>query len=211
MPTFEEFIASRDYTGALTLLEVCFNFFYFLNFVINFVNHKKFNSKTDTFNLREELWRAFCHFRLAEYKKAVDVYKKIQGNLKSNSDAASDITSADIDLFIGCCKFYTGDFIAPGSFEGYEGEHKALANRIRLYLNRKKDFKEDRIEEIQAKLSSVITEFLSVTPTTHNLFTYRQTLKTSCVWLRSSFTGTSTRRQLTSTRRYCLRRSNTRP
>lgn len=120
---------------------------------------QQFNSKTDTFNLTEELWRAFCHFRLAEYKKAVDVYKKIQTNLNNGKETTTNnITSADIDLFIGCCKFYTGDYIPPGSFESYQGEHKALANRIRLYLNRKKDFKEDNIEEIQAKLSSVSWE-----------------------------------------------------
>lgn len=131
MPTFEEFITSRDYTGALTLLE--------------------FNSKSDEFIEQTELWRAFCHFRLAEYKKALEVYKRI---LAANKEARS-VSDQDIELFCACCKFFSGEYMDPSSFDTYTGENEPLANRIRIYLNRKKDFKEDNIEEIQAKLSTV--------------------------------------------------------
>ena len=96
--------------------------------------------------MQDELWRAFCYFRLAEYQKALEVYKKIQ----SNKEVAN---RADIEVFIACCKFYSGDYIEQNSFDSYEGDNQALCNRIRIYLNRKKDFKEDSIEEIQSKLS----------------------------------------------------------
>ena len=99
--------------------------------------------------MQNELWRAFCYFRLAEYKKAIEVYKKILSRDAQMGDGS------DLELFIACCKFYSGDFIEPSSFDAYSGNCRALANRIRIYLNRKKDFKEDNIEEIQAKLSPV--------------------------------------------------------
>ena len=100
--------------------------------------------------MQNELWRAFCYFRLAEYKKAVDVYKKIVSNKEIKA-----VNPADIELFVACCKFYSGDYIESNNFDSYKGENQSLCNRIHIYLNRKKDFKDDSIEEIQDKLSTV--------------------------------------------------------
>lgn len=62
IPTMEEFISRRDYTGALTLLEF------------------DPNSKND-------VWIAYCAFHLGDYKKAVEIYKSLKQ--KSTDDKIS--------------------------------------------------------------------------------------------------------------------------
>lgn len=65
------------------------------------------------------------------------------------------VNPKDLELYIACCKFYLGDPIEQSVFESYKGEQSALCNRLQIYVNRKKDFKDDSVEELQAKLSSV--------------------------------------------------------
>lgn len=55
IPTMEEFISRRDYTGALTLLE--------------------FN---DSSNNKNDTWIAYCAFHLGDYKKALEIYKSLK-------------------------------------------------------------------------------------------------------------------------------------
>ncbi|XP_011499465.1 PREDICTED: intraflagellar transport protein 56 [Ceratosolen solmsi marchali] len=78
IPTLEQFLAQRDYTGALTLLE--------------------FNDVPSS-NKDSQIWIAYCAFHLGNYKKAADIYT----NLKNDQDA-----HADIDTYIACCFFYLG-------------------------------------------------------------------------------------------------------
>jgi intraflagellar transport protein 56 len=78
IPTLEKFLALRDYTGALTLLE--------------------FNDTPNT-NKDSQIWIAYCAFHLGDYKKAVNVYL----SLKKESDAPMDINT-----YVACCYFYLG-------------------------------------------------------------------------------------------------------
>ncbi|CAH8440964.1 unnamed protein product [Heterobilharzia americana] len=79
IPTLQEFIERRDYTGALTLLEFerCCG-----------------KSTTET-----DLWIAYSAFHLGDYKKASEEYKKLIG--KPN-------TPPEVHTYLACCYFFLG-------------------------------------------------------------------------------------------------------
>ncbi|XP_017768894.1 PREDICTED: intraflagellar transport protein 56 [Nicrophorus vespilloides] len=79
LPPFEEYLAKRDYTGAITLLE--------------------FKQYADHNNPNIDLWLAYCAFHKGDYKRALSIYETLNAqhpHLKS------------IAVNLACCYFYLG-------------------------------------------------------------------------------------------------------
>lgn len=77
-PSLEDFIAKRDYTGALTLLE--------------------FRLKCNDGDTKDLLlWIGYCAFHLGNYKRAEDAYRELLN--------AHEVTKI-VHIYIGCCYFY---------------------------------------------------------------------------------------------------------
>lgn len=79
IPSFEEFLLKRDYTGAKTILKLS----------------KDYDEEDDK---GKALWMAYCDFHLGDYTNCLTQYEKIY-------DATQ---SKDIALNIGVCMFYLG-------------------------------------------------------------------------------------------------------
>ncbi|XP_064640448.1 intraflagellar transport protein 56-like isoform X2 [Lineus longissimus] len=119
MPKLDDFLAARDYTGAITLLE--FN-----------RNSGKGNDETD-------LWIAYCAFHLGDYKRAMEEYERL---------TRRDGCHPDVWTNLGCCYFFLGMYPeadeagAKGRMEhGDDGTDQApksrLQNRLLFHLSHK--------------------------------------------------------------------------
>ncbi|XP_075676699.1 tetratricopeptide repeat domain 26 [Dermatophagoides pteronyssinus] len=138
IPTFDEFVAKRDYVGILTLIEC--------------------NAGPDKNNIiQNELWRAFAHFRLGEYRKAIETYEKIKRNKESNNSQQI----SNVELLSCCCKFYLGESIDQKFIESYDGPYKPLAERLKIYLDLKNDESTiESMDRIQKVLSKTVEDQL---------------------------------------------------
>eukprot|EP01038_Epipyxis_sp_PR26KG_P005271 gene5271-7323_t len=97
----DEFIANRDYTGALTLLE--------------------FQLKCQDGDTKELLlWIAYCSFHLGNFKRAEEAYKELV-------DAHGIGSSAH--LFMACCYFYQQQY-EEAEKEAEKGPEDGLKTRI---------------------------------------------------------------------------------
>ncbi|XP_012283614.1 intraflagellar transport protein 56 [Orussus abietinus] len=85
VPSLEEFLQKRDYTGALTLLE--FN--------------GSIKKTVDT-----DLWMAYCAFHAGDYRKAAKLYE----NLKKEDEGPPDVATN-----LACCFFYLGMYPEAGN------------------------------------------------------------------------------------------------
>lgn len=53
MPTLQDYLTSRDWIGAVALLE---------------------NQRTANIQVENSLWLAYCYFHMGEYRKAINIY-----------------------------------------------------------------------------------------------------------------------------------------
>ncbi|XP_015790866.1 intraflagellar transport protein 56-like [Tetranychus urticae] len=89
IPSLEDFLKNRDYTGALALL--------------------KYNKSSGKDGLDNDLWIGYCYFHLGEYSAALSLYENLVKKLPSNEESTTtQITSNEIHLYIGCCQFLLG-------------------------------------------------------------------------------------------------------
>ncbi|CAH8508550.1 unnamed protein product [Dicrocoelium dendriticum] len=107
IPTLEEFLTLRDYTGALTLLE--------------------FERSCGTQKTENDLWIAYCAFHLGDYKKAAEEYKK----LLDVKDAPSEVP-----IYLACCYFFLGMYDEARQ-TAKEGPICRLQNRLLFHLAQK--------------------------------------------------------------------------
>ena len=142
LPTLEDFVRQRDFSGALTLLQ-----------------HQR-NTGKET--LWTELWEGYAHFHLGSYDKALLVYQRIldkdllvQTSDKTNKQGISslfrskktssedkldvvptpDLTVADINLYMACCHFLLGDFEETDKFLNRATASKSpVKTRLELHL-----------------------------------------------------------------------------
>ncbi|KPM09669.1 tetratricopeptide repeat protein 26-like protein [Sarcoptes scabiei] len=157
IPSFNEFVNNRDYIGILTLIEY---------------NHGP--SK----NYRQnELWRAFCYFRLGEYRKSLEIYSKLkhldEDDMKGGEESGKD---RDVELFQQCCRFYLGEMIDEKVIDSYQGPHQSIAKRLRQFQNLKSDSKDDVLVKIQAQLSSSIEDQLCMASIHFNRNQYQEAI-----------------------------------
>ena len=101
LPTLSEFITSRNYTGALTLLE--------------------FKLKCRDGDPKDLLlWIGYCAFHLGNFRRAEEAYKELL--------EAHDISS-EIHLFLASCYFYQQDY-ELAEREAEKGPNNSLKTRL---------------------------------------------------------------------------------
>ncbi|KAJ4460801.1 putative Intraflagellar transport protein 56 [Paratrimastix pyriformis] len=81
-PALDDFISSRNFVGAITLLE--------------FMRSTRIKQYED---VPIQPWLGYCNFHLGEYQKAMDIYKEIL------RDPAA---SPEFHLYLACCLLYMG-------------------------------------------------------------------------------------------------------
>ncbi|KAJ3121293.1 Intraflagellar transport protein 56 [Nowakowskiella sp. JEL0407] len=106
-PKLEHFIANRDYTGAITLLEFT-----------------KAIGKADDHTL---LWLGFSCFHLGDYKKAMETYQSMTQD--PNVDPL-------IHLYLACTYFFLGMY-KEADDEAQKGPTCKLQNRLLFHLSHK--------------------------------------------------------------------------
>ncbi|XP_042909705.1 intraflagellar transport protein 56 [Parasteatoda tepidariorum] len=107
VPTLEEFVKNRDFTGALTLLE--------------------FTRNSGKGDLKNDLWIAYCSFHLSDYKRAMEEYTRI---LKKPD------VPLEVWTFIACCYFYLGMYKEADTAVA-KGSKSELQNRLQFHLSHK--------------------------------------------------------------------------
>ncbi|KAI8734904.1 intraflagellar transport protein 56 [Biomphalaria glabrata] len=107
MPTVEEFLDMRDYTGAITLLEFS-------------RNAGKGNEETD-------LWIAYCAFHLGDYKRAMEEYERLTKREGANPD---------VWLYLACCQFFLGMY-PEADESCTKCSKSRLQNRVQFHLSHK--------------------------------------------------------------------------
>ncbi|KAH9512870.1 Intraflagellar transport protein 56 [Bulinus truncatus] len=107
MPTVEEFLEMRDYTGAITLLEFS-------------RNAGKGNEETD-------LWIAYCAFHLGDYKRAMEEYERL---------TKRDGVNPDVWLYLSCCQFFLGMY-PESDENCSKCPKSRLQNRVQFHLSHK--------------------------------------------------------------------------
>jgi intraflagellar transport protein 56 len=132
LPSLEEFIASRDYTGALTLLE--------------------FKLKCQDGNTKDLLlWIGYAAFHLGNYKRAEDAYKELLD--------AHDV-ALETHLFLACCYFYQ-QMYDEAELEALKGPPNSLQNRLLFNIcHRKGD--EDKLMAYHQNLRDIKEDQLSL-------------------------------------------------
>ncbi|XP_054712427.1 intraflagellar transport protein 56-like [Uloborus diversus] len=107
VPSLDEFIKNRDFTGALTLLE--------------------FQRNSGKGDLKNDLWIAYCAFHLSDYRRAMEEYNRV---LKK-----SDVP-LEIWTYLGCCYFYLGMYKEADTAVA-KGPKSELQNRLQFHLSHK--------------------------------------------------------------------------
>ncbi|XP_055948552.1 intraflagellar transport protein 56-like isoform X1 [Argiope bruennichi] len=107
VPSLEEFIKNRDFTGALTLLE--------------------FTRNSGKGDLKNDLWIAYCAFHLSDYKRALEEY---------NQTLKSPDVPPEVWTYLGCCYFYLGMYKEADAAVN-KGPKSELQNRLQFHLSHK--------------------------------------------------------------------------
>ncbi len=123
LPNFDEFIAERNYTGALALLE--------------------FDDAVTTNYTQKDLWKAYCYFRMGQYENAQELYFNIVSN---DSNVYDDDENVVINLAISyyhMCLFSEAEKVLEDT------EESPLKNRLLYHLFNKQSNKEATVEKYQ--------------------------------------------------------------
>lgn len=107
IPSLNEFLQQRDYTGALTLLEF-----------------KKNNDTGASEASDNRAWIAYCAFHLADYKKAAKIYENL---------IKEDKSTKEYSTYIACCYFYLGMYPEANKLLS-EAPDSPLKKRLALHL-----------------------------------------------------------------------------
>ncbi|XP_038065557.1 intraflagellar transport protein 56-like isoform X2 [Patiria miniata] len=107
LPKLEEYLDSRDYTGAFTLLEFT-------------RNSGKGSDETD-------MWLAYCYFHLGDYKAAMEEYEKL---------SKKEAVNPDVWVNLGCCYFFLGMY-PEAETAARKVPKSSLQNRLLFHLSQK--------------------------------------------------------------------------
>ncbi|XP_065826751.1 intraflagellar transport protein 56-like [Oscarella lobularis] len=107
LPKLLDFVAQRDYMGAMTLLE--------------------FNRNAGKSDEESDLWLAYCAFHLGNYKKALEEYKTLR-------DRGS--TNGDVHLGLACASFFLGMY-KEASAASEKAPPSHLKNRLLFHIAHK--------------------------------------------------------------------------
>lgn len=133
LPELDDFIANRDYTGAVALLE-------FLR------NSGKPIQNTD-------IWIAFCSFHLGEYEKAKVEYEKILEKDKGKGDP-------EVLTFLACCLFMLGMYKKAEEMT-LKAPKSSLQTRILFHVAHKLN-DEEKLMGFHQQLQDILSDQLSL-------------------------------------------------
>lgn len=165
VPTFEEFLLRRDYTGARTVLEYHDS---------NASVHGD-GSGGGGDDLKVDLWSAFCNFHLGDYARALEQYEQMRGDdgahqqqpaILDGAAAAAAETAADdggsgvLALNAAVCMFYLGRY-AEAQQLVERIPNGPLKVRLLFHLSHKLG-DEERLMELHGSLRDVYEDQLSL-------------------------------------------------
>ncbi|XP_061175421.1 uncharacterized protein LOC133184383 [Saccostrea echinata] len=107
MPKVEDFLALRDYTGAITLLE--------------------FNRNSGKGNEETDMWIAYCAFHLGDYKRSMEEFERM---------TKRDGCHPDVWTNLACCYFFLGMYPEADN-ACQKGPKSKLQNRLLFHLSHK--------------------------------------------------------------------------
>ncbi|KAJ3065185.1 Intraflagellar transport protein 56, partial [Podochytrium sp. JEL0797] len=107
VPKLEHFIAARDYTGAITILE--------------------FSKAIGKFDYDTQLWLGYTNFHLGDYRKSMELYQSMLQD--PNCDPL-------IHLYLACCYFFLGMY-KEADESAQRGPTCKLQNRLLFHLSHK--------------------------------------------------------------------------
>lgn len=138
VPTLAEFIANRDFTGAITLLE----------FNAAAASQQNQNQPPDQ---DAQAWLAYAAFHLSDHKKAMETYQSLL--LEPKVDPL-------VHLYLACCYFFLGMY-READEEAQKGPACKLQNRLLFHLSHKFN-DEKRLMGYHQSLQDVIEDQLSL-------------------------------------------------
>jgi len=106
-PEREEYVKSRDYTGAIALLE--------------------FNQHAEDFSVETSMWLGYCAAHLGDYKKALEAFEEIEKRGGAGKE---------IHLYMAICMFFL-QMYAEAEAEALEGPSCGLQNRLLFHISHK--------------------------------------------------------------------------
>eukprot|EP00002_Diphylleia_rotans_P017202 TRINITY_DN333_c0_g1_i1.p1 TRINITY_DN333_c0_g1~~TRINITY_DN333_c0_g1_i1.p1 ORF type:complete len:554 (+),score=141.49 TRINITY_DN333_c0_g1_i1:64-1725(+) len=107
IPKLDDLINSRDYVGAMTLLE--------------------FQKSTEKIDDKLMLWLAYSAFHLGDFKKALKIYQDL---------LATGSADPVVHVYVACCLFYMGMY-KEAEDEANQGPECPLQNRILFHIAHK--------------------------------------------------------------------------
>uniref|UniRef100_UPI00358E2640 intraflagellar transport protein 56-like n=1 Tax=Myxine glutinosa TaxID=7769 RepID=UPI00358E2640 len=128
---FTEFLHTRDYTGAATLLE--------------------FQKHSGNAEENVDLWLAYCHFHLGNYKKSMELYRKC---------LERENCSPEVWIKLACVFFYLGMY-KEADETALKGIKSPLQSRLMFHLSHKFG-DEKRLMSYHQVLQDVVEDQLSL-------------------------------------------------
>eukprot|EP00998_Keelungia_sp_KM082_P008963 NODE_513_length_1857_cov_204.964740_g505_i0.p1 GENE.NODE_513_length_1857_cov_204.964740_g505_i0~~NODE_513_length_1857_cov_204.964740_g505_i0.p1 ORF type:complete len:582 (+),score=174.64 NODE_513_length_1857_cov_204.964740_g505_i0:115-1746(+) len=129
----EEFIANRDFSGAVALLEF----------------HKEAGEAIDDYPTLP--WLGYCSFHLGDYQKAMTVYQEMLE--KEDADPI-------LHIYLACCLFYLGQY-KEAEEEALKGPIVTLQNRLLFHIAHKFN-DENKLMVYHQKLQETLEDQLSL-------------------------------------------------
>lgn len=162
-PKLDEFLLKRDYTGALA----------FLKFTQEALEADETNpEQISKENLQQfDQWKAFLHFHLGDYQKALEQYQKLITTIMADNSLKDNKKEMDdIKLNVAICMFYLGLYeeaqqtsLEVGKLESGKSLLSSLQQRLDYHLAFKlNDDESNTALEMEEKLGNSIEDRLSL-------------------------------------------------
>ena len=137
LPELDDFLAQRDYKGAITLLEF---------------QKKPEANALDAEDGEHMLWLAYAYFHYGEHDKALDIYKDLL--------EASDENCSVYSIYIAACLYYVGKYDEAEKY-ALEGPASRLRTRLLFHIANKQN-DETKLMEYHQQLTDSIEDQLSL-------------------------------------------------
>ncbi|XP_077489527.1 tetratricopeptide repeat domain 26 [Amblyomma americanum] len=139
LPTLEEFLEKRDFTGAMALLE--------------FTGGAPSGSASTSSQLEAALWTAYCAFHLGQHRQAMRIYQ----DLLSDKSMPPPL---DVWSYLACCQFHLGLY-REAEESVLKGPKNQLQSRLLFHLAHKAG-DEKRLMALHQSLQDILEDQLSL-------------------------------------------------
>ncbi|XP_070378866.1 intraflagellar transport protein 56 isoform X1 [Dermacentor albipictus] len=137
LPTLEEFLEKRDFTGAMSLLE--------------FTGTSSSSSQSS--RLEAALWTAYCAFHLGQHRQAMRIYQELLAD-------KSMPPPLDVWSYLACCQFHLGLY-REAEASVLKGPKNQLQSRLLFHLAHKAG-DEKRLMALHQSLQDILEDQLSL-------------------------------------------------